>query len=102
MQTVPLKLVTIVAEAVLKQRLGEDVMAAGGTGYTVTDATGLGSRGMRSSDIVGQNIRVEAVLDEASTDRLLARLASHYFPHYAIVAWVTPVEVVRAERYVSR
>jgi hypothetical protein len=102
MQTVTMKLVTIVAEAALRQRLGETVMAAGGTGYTITDASGEGSRGMRSSEQAGRNVRVEAVLDTDSASRLVARLAETYFPHYAIVAWMSPVDVVRAARPAPR
>ena len=38
MRTVPLKLITIVAEAVLEGRLAGDIVACGASGYTVTDA----------------------------------------------------------------
>jgi hypothetical protein len=29
----------------------------------------------------------------------LAKIAADYFPHYALSAWVTDVEVLRDERY---
>ena len=47
----------------------------------------------------GGNIRIESVLSEAVLDEVLAKVAADYFPHYALSAWVTDVEVLRDERY---
>ena len=33
-------------------------------------------------------------------DRFLKVLARDYFPRYAVVAWTTPAQVVRAAKYV--
>lgn len=99
MRMVPLKLVTIVAEAVLEGRLAADVLACGASGYTVSDAQGEGGRGLRSAGIGGQNVRLETVVPEEVARRIMLRLSEAYFPHYAIVAWMTTVEVVREERY---
>ena len=41
-------LLTIVTEAVLEPSISEDVMRFGVRGYTVTDARGRGSHGVRS------------------------------------------------------
>lgn len=102
MRTVPLKLITIVAEAVLEGRLAGDIVACGASGYTVTDAQGEGTRGLRSSGIGGQNVRLETVVPDDVAQRILQCLTDAYFPHYAIVAWVSTVEVVREERYSAR
>lgn len=95
----PMRLVTIVAEEVLHNRLVTTVQAAGATGYTVSAATGAGSRGLRSTTLGGQNIRLEALLSPAAADRLLEVLARDWFPHYAVVAWMADVEVVRGDKY---
>lgn len=100
MKTVPLKLVTIVAETVLEDRLVRDLAAAGARGYTVSTARGRGSRGVRASDWEGGNVRIEVIVSDEVSDKVLDLLAERYFPNYAVVAWVERVEVVRGEKYI--
>lgn len=99
MQTVTVKLVTIVAENVLADRLTRAILAVGATGYTVTHATGAGSRDMRASTLDGENIRVETLVSPQVAEALLAKLASDWFPHYAVIAWTTDAQVIRGEKY---
>ena len=99
MLTTPLKLVTVVGESVLSERLPAELLALGATGWTMASVTGSGSRGMRSSLVPGDNMRIEVVVSEAVADRILATLATEYFPNYALVAWVSDVQVVRGEKY---
>jgi len=99
MATVSLKLVTIVAEPVLEEQIATALRRLGATGYTVTEAHGAGSRGMRASDPPGESVRIETVVSAAVADRILAHVAEHYFPHYAVIAYVATVEVVRGEKY---
>ena len=93
------QLVTIVVEAILEDRLVRDLEAAGATGWTVSVARGAGPRGRRVGDLEGGNIRVEVLCAATTADAIVARLEADYFPHYAAVAWVAPVEVARGERY---
>lgn len=99
-ELVRLKLVTIVAEAVLEERLVDDLRRLGAKGYTVTDARGEGSRGLRTMDWEGKNIRLETIVSEEVAERILAHLQEAYFPHYAIIAYVENVEVIRGKKYV--
>ena len=96
----PLKLVTIVAEAVLEDRLLRDLQQLGVRGWTVSTARGKGSRGLRVSDWEGGNVRIEVLANEQVADKVLDLLAEQYFPAYAVVAWVENVQVVRGEKYV--
>lgn len=100
MEMVPLKLVTIVAEPVLEEQLTTELKRLGARGYTVTETRGEGSRGIRASELPGESIRIETVVSAAVADRLLAHVAKHYFPNYAVIAYVSTVEVVRGEKYV--
>ena len=100
MELVPLKLVTIVAESLLEKRLVEEVKRLGAKGYTITPARGEGSRGIRSVDWEGQNIRLETIVSEEVALRILQMLQEEYFPHYAVIAYVENVWVVRGEKYV--
>lgn len=100
MLTVPARLLTIVAEAVLRDRLAQLLMHEGATGYTLTACSGQGSRGLRSTTPIGeQNVRIEVVTSPEVVDRLLGRLAAEYFPHYAVVAWATEAHVVRGHKF---
>jgi len=95
-----LKLVTIVAESLLEKKLVEEIKRLGAKGYTITPARGEGSRGIRSVDWEGQNIRLETIVSEEVALKILQKLQEEYFPHYAVIAYVENVEVVRGEKYV--
>jgi len=99
MHTVPLKLVTIVAEPVLEERLVAELHGLGARGHTIMDSRGAGSRGMRASDPPGGGVRIETVVPAAVADRIMAHVAEHWFPHYAVIAFVADVHVVRGEKY---
>jgi nitrogen regulatory protein P-II 2 len=95
-----LKLVTIVAEPVLEGRLVGELKALGASGWTVSESRGEGSRGMRASDLPGEGVRIEVVASAAVAERIVDHVARQYFPHYAVIAWVSEVEVVRGDKYV--
>jgi nitrogen regulatory protein P-II 2 len=95
-----LKLVTIIAEAVLEPRLLEDIHRLGATGYTLTEVRGEGSRGIRATEFEGKNLRIETLVAEDTADGILRHLAEAYFPLYAVVAFVADVQVVRGEKYI--
>ncbi len=101
MQTEALVLVTVVAEAVVEHRLVRDVAAAAAhmAGPSATHA-GQGSRGVRAGEFEGSNIRLETLVSAEVADRFLEVLARDYFPRYAVVAWTTSAQVVRAAKYV--
>lgn len=91
--------VTIVAESILEGRLVDDLRAAGALGWTISAARGEGPRGRRVSDFEGGNVRVETLVSEDVAERIWSRLASDYFPNYAITAWTHDVQVARPDRY---
>lgn len=99
MRTVPLKRVTIIAEAVLEERLLHDLRELGARGYTITEARGEGTRGVRASEWEGKSVKIETLVSPEVADRLLERLAERYFEHYAVVGYLETVEVVRGSRF---
>ena len=100
MQTVTLKLVTVVTEAVLAERLIADLKALGAKGHTLTEARGEGSRHLRAGHLPGENVKIEAVVSESVAAAVVDHLAREYFIHYAVIVYVTDVAVVRGEKYV--
>jgi nitrogen regulatory protein P-II 2 len=101
MPVTTLKLVTIICEPVLESKIEQDLKRLGASGYTATEGRGAGSRGLQADAIPGSNVRIEAIVAPAAADRIIAWIADHYFEHYSVVAWLTDVQVVRGEKYVS-
>jgi hypothetical protein len=97
---VALKLVTIVAEEAIAARLIDDIRRLGASGYTVSEARGEGSRGMRHGRVGEVNVRIETVVGPETAGRIMAMLAERYFPSHATIAWTADVEVVRGDKYV--
>jgi nitrogen regulatory protein P-II 2 len=99
MHTHPLKLVTIIAEPVLEQRITHELRALGATGFTVTEGRGEGSRGWHATEIPGVNIRIDTIVTSAVADRIVEHLATHYFATYAVIAYLSDIAVVRGEKH---
>jgi nitrogen regulatory protein P-II 2 len=98
-ELVRLRLVTIVAERVLRSRLLDEIRALGARGFTVTEATGEGSRGVRASEWEGANIRVETIVAPAVAERIVERVSQLYFDYHAVIVYVQDVDVVRGDKY---
>lgn len=100
MQTTRLKLVAIVAEAILEDRIVRELKKLGARGYTVTgEVRGEGTRGMLTVDMGGQSIRIETLVSAEMADQIMAYIADHYFADYAVIAYTLDAEVLRSEKY---
>lgn len=100
MHTTTLKLVTIVTERILEDRLLRALEDLGARGYTLTQATGKGSRGVRASEWEGPDTRIESLVSPEVAEAVVAHVAENYFEHYAVILYVQDAEVVRGEKYV--
>jgi nitrogen regulatory protein P-II 2 len=100
MNTHTLTLLTIVAEALLKDRLIHEVRHAGAKGFTITEVSGEGSRQRRVSEILGDNIKIEVIAKQETADKILTTLQKDFFPRFAVVAYMSEVQVVREDKYV--
>jgi nitrogen regulatory protein P-II 2 len=101
MLTHPLKLVTIVAEPVLEQRITHELRAMGASGFTVVEGRGEGSRGMHATEIPGINVRIETIVPPPIADAIVEHIAHQYFTDYAVIAYVSDVAVVRGDKYLT-
>lgn len=99
MELVTLKLLTVVAEAVLHDRLLREMRELGARGYTLTEAFGEGTRGVHASDWEGKNLRIETLVPEGVAERILQHLHAEYFEHYAVIAYLQDVQVIRGTKY---
>lgn len=99
MHTRTLKLVTIVTERILEDRLLTKLVELGAKGYTVTQATGKGSRGVRASEWEGPDSRIETLVSPEVADAIITHVSEKYFEHYAVIVYTQDAEVVRGEKY---
>jgi nitrogen regulatory protein P-II 2 len=99
MNTTPRQLVTIVAEAVVEQKIIDDIKLCGAKGYSVSHVRGEGVTGDRSLDLNGPSIRLESVVTDKVAEAILDMLDKKYFGTYAVIAWLTPAFVARPDRF---
>lgn len=99
MEMTTLKLVTIIAEAVLEDRLLRELRSLGARGYTIGEVRGEGTRGIHASEWEGPSLRIETLVSPEVAARILAHLADRYFTDYAVVAYAVDAQVVRGDKY---
>jgi hypothetical protein len=100
MHTEARTLITIVTEAALERRITDDIKRLGAHGYTISEARGEGSRGVRSAGWeASSNIRIEVVCDAPTAQAIAAHLRVHYYDHYAMILFMSEVGVLRPEKF---
>ncbi|MFT6182137.1 MAG: nitrogen regulatory protein PII [Akkermansiaceae bacterium] len=98
---VPLKLVTLVTEGLLKDKIITLLEKQGATGFTIVRAEGKGSRGLRATDWEGPNYRFEVITSQEGADKILAAVQEKYLKHYAVIVWLSDVDVLRGDKFVK-
>jgi len=94
------KLITIVTEALVEDKLTKELSKLGVHGFTITDARGQGERGVRDAHHeFAANIRIEIVCNAELADAVVAHLMDHYFENYAIIWFMSDVEVSRPKKF---
>ena len=99
MKTTNLILVNIVAEDELESRLIEDLKNLGARGYTVRRVRGEGAHGQRFSQWEGENIKIEVIVDGPTADTIGEYISTHYFPKFAVILYMHPVQVLRESKF---
>lgn len=93
-------LLTVFCEASLEPLLVRDMDRLGIGGYTISDARGKGSRGVRDASWdEARTIRLEVICARPLAETLLTHLQARYYAHYAMVAYLSDVEVLRPEKF---
>ncbi len=93
-------LLTIITEAIIEQTLLRDLDRLGARGYTVSDARGKGSRGVRDAAWdEAANIRIEVICPRTKAEDVLRHLQDRYYDDYAMVAFLAEIEVLRPAKF---
>lgn len=94
------KLVTIIAEAALEANIVRDIEHLGAHGYTITEARGKGSRGVRDAGWdEARNLRIEVVCDEPVATAIAEHLRQRYYENYAMILFMSDVAVLRPGKF---
>lgn len=96
-----LTLLTIITERILRDEILDLIMDSDATGYTLTDATGEGSRGVRASEWEGKSVKVEVICEQEIADTILKEVKDRYFENYSVIGYLQEVKVVRGSKYSS-
>ncbi|MES2820217.1 MAG: transcriptional regulator [Pseudomonadota bacterium] len=93
-------LLTVICEAALEKKLLADLESLGAPGWTLSDARGRGSRGVRSAgwDTEG-NIRLEVICSREIAERIAQHLQAKYYANFAMVCYLAEVQVLRPEKF---
>ena len=93
-------LISIITEAAIEDALLRDLDKLGVRGYTVSDARGRGSRGVRDAAWdEAANIRIEVICSRTLAESILSHVQTHYYTNYAMVAFLQEVEILRPEKF---
>ena len=99
MQTVPYRLVTIVAERSVRDRLLNAVHRLGATGHTLQDVQGEGARGLHNATWERPSVKIEIVTTAEVAQRIAEHVAETYFQHHSVIVYLQDVEVLRGSKY---
>jgi hypothetical protein len=89
-----MQLLTIISEALLEDTLIDEIIAMGAKGYTITDARGRGTHGLRSGRwTAGGNIRIEIVGNPDLCAKIVERLQP-YDKDYGLLIFTSPVQLL--------
>lgn len=93
-------LLTVITESAIEETLLKDIEKLGVKGYTISDARGRGTRGVRDATW-GEvsNIRLEVICPRILAETVLNYIQSHYYANYAMVAFLQDVEILRPEKF---
>lgn len=100
MSLVDLKLITIVSERILKNQIIKKIQECGAKGYTMVEATGEGSRGIRASEFEGRNVKIEIIASNEVASKIFQVIRAEYFENFAVIVYSQDVKVVRGDKYI--
>ena len=93
-------LLTIITELSLESTLVKELKELGAHGYTITNARGKGSRGVRGAVWdVDSNIRVEVLCTTEVAQAIGKRMQDKYYDNYAMVMFSNDVSVFRPDKF---
>jgi nitrogen regulatory protein PII len=100
MPAYPMKLVTIICEALARDAVLRLLRAVGAHGWTVFEVEGYGAKGERTAEMAElANVQIEVIVPPPVCEQLMTRLETEFFPKYGMVAYEAEVRVRRPQKF---
>jgi nitrogen regulatory protein PII len=98
----PMKLINIVANATLEERLAAIAEKHNASGYTVLEARGAGSAGLQTGALEGEsNILFMLIVPATKLDDVLVDVEKLMKRGHHLAAFITDTQVIRREKFSS-
>ena len=98
----PMKLINIIANATLEERLVGIAETHATSGYTILDARGAGSAGLQTGVLEGEsNILFMLIVAESKLDAVLADIEKLMKRGHHLALFVSDTQVMRREKFVT-
>jgi nitrogen regulatory protein P-II 2 len=98
-KTAPMKRLTIIGDDDVAYRIITEIEQLGATGFTNYVVHGKGHSGVRPRHGESSNAKIEIIATPEVAHRILDHVATNYFEHYAMIAFLDDVEVVRGSKF---
>lgn len=100
--THPMKLINIVANVALEERLSAIAEAHAASGYTVLEARGAGSAGLQTGALEGgSNILFMLIVPKSKLDEVMEDVARLMRRGHHLAAFITDTQVLRPEKFTA-
>ncbi len=99
MKQMKFKIVTIISEPVLSNRLIEMIKSLGATGFTISDVRGEGSGEKNSGEVPSEKVKIEVIVDDELAQEIMDTIAKEYFPNYSLIIYASDIQVIRQEKF---
>ncbi|MCW7492692.1 hypothetical protein ND861_08840 [Leptospira sp. 2 VSF19] len=93
------KLITIIADEAIQDRLVQELKFLSVKGYTISDAIGEGINQKHLTSWEGKNIRLESLVSETKAKKIFEIMTERYIDKYPMVIFMSDVEVIRKDRF---
>lgn len=96
--------IVIITEKVIAEDVADLIMESGATGYTICNAGGRGSRGIRSGgravmDLFS-NVKIEVIISsKEKAEEIADKVADTYFENYSGIVYLEGVEILRPQKF---
>lgn len=100
MRLYEIKLLTVVCELLVQNQVKDILKRHKITGYTSYEVEGKGDKGLRGHGLPEEkNVKIEVILTEKSMESIVEEIARTMFSDYAIILYVSDVQVARMEKF---
>jgi nitrogen regulatory protein PII len=95
------KLLTVICEILAQKNVIDILNKHNITGYTSYEVEGNGARGLRGQGLKNEkNVKVEVIMQKETLQDVVEEIARTLFTNFAIVLYVSDVDVLRTEKFV--